>query len=111
MGVGLMHELPDGTTNSSTGVVVLAVGGKKPPRNSDERAMFFLVVSGQIEVQMHSTQFQVGVLGQFMVPPNNSYAIRNVGTHPAQLFFVQVKSPSVGAPAESQDDDSGDDSE
>ncbi|KAJ2811132.1 mitotic fidelity of chromosome transmission- protein [Coemansia furcata] len=95
MGTGLFYEQPDGNIHASSGVLSLAVGGKKPVRNSMKRNLFYLVTSGQVEVELHGSIFKVGVLGQFLVPAFNSYSITNVGTHPAQLYYVHVSVPEV----------------
>ncbi|KAJ2719744.1 mitotic fidelity of chromosome transmission- protein [Coemansia sp. Benny D115] len=90
MGVGLFLEEPDGSVGPSSGVLVVAVGGKKPARNSSYRMLFYLVISGQVEVTINGSAFKVGVMGQFLVPSYNTYSITNVGTHPAQLYYVHV---------------------
>ncbi|KAJ2357466.1 mitotic fidelity of chromosome transmission- protein [Coemansia erecta] len=111
VGLGLINHAQDGSLDSSSGLLTLAVRGKKPERNSGDKAMFYLVTSGQVEVHMHATKFRVGVLGQFMVPRFNTYAIRNVGTHPAQLFYVHVCSPVVEEEDEEDNEDGPSDSE
>ncbi|KAJ2452301.1 mitotic fidelity of chromosome transmission- protein, partial [Coemansia sp. RSA 2336] len=85
VGIGLVSE------GSGSGVLSLAVKGSKPPRSSGTKSIFYLVTCGQVEFHIHSSQFSVGILGQVVVPPNNTYAIKNIGTHPAQLYFVQVE--------------------
>ncbi|KAJ2645149.1 mitotic fidelity of chromosome transmission- protein [Coemansia sp. RSA 1694] len=106
MGNGLFIEQPDGEVYSSSGVLCLAVGGKKPTRNSMKRNLFYLVTSGKVEVELHGSKFKVGALGQFLVPAFNSYSIANVGTHPAQLYYVHVSVPVVEE-AEQSDNDTG----
>ncbi|KAJ2113460.1 mitotic fidelity of chromosome transmission- protein [Coemansia sp. RSA 921] len=106
VGVGLINHAPDGTIDSSSGLLTLAVRGTKPARQSGDKAMFYLVTSGQVEVHLHATKFRVGVLGQFVVPRFNTYSIKNVGTHPAQLYYVHICSPVVP-----EDDDGPSDSE
>ncbi|KAJ2895125.1 mitotic fidelity of chromosome transmission- protein [Coemansia aciculifera] len=100
MGNGLFIETEDGDVISSTGVLCLAVGGKKPARNSMKRNIFYLVTSGKVEVELHGSKFKVGALGQFLVPAFNSYSITNVGTHPAQLYCVNVGVPPTTEEAE-----------
>ncbi|KAJ2103168.1 mitotic fidelity of chromosome transmission- protein [Coemansia sp. S100] len=95
MGSGLFYEQPEGNVYASSGVLTLAVGGIKPVRNSMKRSLFYLVTSGQVEVELHGSKFKVGVLGQFLVPSFNSYSITNVGTHPAQMYYVHVSVPEV----------------
>ncbi|KAJ1720134.1 mitotic fidelity of chromosome transmission- protein [Coemansia erecta] len=100
VGVGLLVERDDGEVHASSGVLSIAVGGRKPPRNAGPRALFYLVTSGQVEVRVHGAAFRVGVLGQFLVPTHNTYSISNVGTHPAQLFYVHVCPPEQPAEEE-----------
>ncbi|KAJ2841182.1 hypothetical protein GGI22_008006 [Coemansia erecta] len=59
--------------------------------------LFYLVTAGKVEVSIHASKFKVGVLGQFMVPKYNTYSIENVGTHPAQLYYVNVCPPEPAA--------------
>ncbi|KAJ2869523.1 mitotic fidelity of chromosome transmission- protein [Coemansia aciculifera] len=106
MGSGLFYEQPDGNVHSSSGVLSLAVGGKKPVRNSMKRNLFYLVTSGQVEVELHGSKFTVGVLGQFLVPAFNSYSITNVGTHPAQMYYVHISVPEAEEVEESDSDTS-----
>ncbi|KAJ2501734.1 mitotic fidelity of chromosome transmission- protein [Coemansia sp. RSA 1972] len=106
VGIGLVNRAPDGTIDSSSGLLTLALRGTKPARQSGDKAMFYLVTSGQVEVHLHATKFRVGVLGQFVVPRFNTYSIKNVGTHPAQLYYVHICSPVVP-----EDDDWPSDSE
>ncbi|KAJ2881026.1 mitotic fidelity of chromosome transmission- protein, partial [Coemansia asiatica] len=93
-GMGLVAEQDNGEILASSGILSIAVGGHKPPRNCGLRTLIYLVTSGQVEVKIHGATFRVGILGQFMVPANNSYSIANVGTHPAQLFYVHVPVPA-----------------
>ncbi|KAI7822313.1 hypothetical protein BX661DRAFT_171914 [Kickxella alabastrina] len=90
VGMGLFVEQSEGSVDASSGVISMAVGGQKPARTAGPRTLFYLVTSGQVEVQVHGSVFRVGMLGQFMVPRNNTYSIKNVGTHPAQLYYVHV---------------------
>ncbi|KAJ2480372.1 mitotic fidelity of chromosome transmission- protein [Coemansia sp. RSA 2131] len=106
VGIGLVNRAPDGTIDSSSGLLTLAVRGTKPARQSGDKAMFYLVTSGQVEVHLHATKFRVGVLGQFVIPRYNTYSIKNVGTHPAQLYYVHICSPAIA-----EDDDGPSDSE
>ncbi|KAI9504453.1 hypothetical protein BX070DRAFT_222207 [Coemansia spiralis] len=95
VGLGLFMEQPDGRVDASTGVLSIAVGGRKPPRNSSNKMLFYLVTSGQVEVCVHASKFKVGILGQFMIPKHNTYSITNVGTHPAQLYYVNICPPDA----------------
>ncbi|KAJ2523240.1 mitotic fidelity of chromosome transmission- protein [Coemansia sp. RSA 2049] len=99
VGLGLFMEHPDGRVDASTGVLSIAVGGRKPPRNSSNKMIFYLVTSGKVEVSIHASKFKVGVLGQFLIPKYNAYSIENVGTHPAQLYYVNVCPPETDVPA------------
>ncbi|KAJ1772574.1 mitotic fidelity of chromosome transmission- protein [Coemansia sp. RSA 1813] len=99
VGLGLFMEEEDGRVDASTGVLSIAVGGRKPPRNSSNKLLFYLVTAGKVEVSMHASKFKVGVLGQFMIPKYNTYSIENVGTHPAQLYYVNVCPPEPVASA------------
>ncbi|KAJ2535693.1 mitotic fidelity of chromosome transmission- protein, partial [Coemansia sp. RSA 1933] len=116
VGLGLFMEEADGRVDASTGVLSIAVGGRKPPRNSSNKALFYLVTAGKVEVSIHSSKFKVGVLGQFMIPKYNSYSIENVGTHPAQLYYVNVCPPepavaSTSHVLEQKDDEDSEDVE
>ncbi|KAJ2740168.1 mitotic fidelity of chromosome transmission- protein, partial [Coemansia sp. BCRC 34301] len=104
MGNGLFIEQPDGEVYSSSGVLCLAVGGMKPTRNSMKRNLFYLVTSGKVEVELHGSKFKVGALGQFLVPALNSYSITNIGTHPAQLYYVHVRMPATEEVEQSDND-------
>ncbi|KAJ2844057.1 hypothetical protein IWW36_005326, partial [Coemansia brasiliensis] len=86
VGMGLVSE----DAGASSGVLSLAVNGSKPQRSSGNSSLFYLVTSGQVEFHIHSSKFDVGILGQVVVPPNNTYTIKNIGTHPAQLYYVQI---------------------
>ncbi|KAJ2393171.1 mitotic fidelity of chromosome transmission- protein [Coemansia sp. RSA 2559] len=97
VGLGLFSEDSDGRVDASTGVLSIAVGSRKPPRNSSNKMLFYLVTAGKVEVSIHASKFKVGVLGQFMVPKYNTYSIENVGTHPAQLYYVNVCPPEPAA--------------
>ncbi|KAJ1943360.1 mitotic fidelity of chromosome transmission- protein, partial [Linderina pennispora] len=88
--VGLYAEYSNGDVYANSGVLALPVGGAKPVRQSYERTMFYLVTAGKVEVTIRDAVMQVGILGQFIVPSGNSYGIKNIGTHPAQLYFVQI---------------------
>ncbi|KAJ2807169.1 mitotic fidelity of chromosome transmission- protein [Coemansia guatemalensis] len=108
VGLGLYTEQPDGSINASSGTLSIAVGGKKPARNSADKTLFYLVTSGQVEVSVHSSTFRVGILGQFLVPKYNSYSITNVGTHPAQLYYVHL---CTSAPSNDRGDKTEDSSD
>ncbi|KAJ2768965.1 mitotic fidelity of chromosome transmission- protein [Coemansia nantahalensis] len=109
-GLGLINEEADGAPAANSGVLCIAVGGKKPLRSSSDKTTFYLVTSGKVEVRLHQSTFHVGALGQFLVPQHNAYSITNVGTHPAQIYFVQMASaPVAAAPADGDDDDDDDD--
>ncbi|KAJ2779693.1 mitotic fidelity of chromosome transmission- protein [Coemansia javaensis] len=105
IGMGLAAGQEDGVSDASSGVLSIAVGGSKPLRGSSNKAVFYLVTSGKVEVRLHSSTFLVGVLGQFLVPQHNSYSITNVGTHPAQLFYVQACMPPAPAAEQASSDD------
>ncbi|PIA18578.1 hypothetical protein COEREDRAFT_91003 [Coemansia reversa NRRL 1564] len=107
-GLGLYTEQPDGSINASSGTLSIAVGGKKPARNSADKTLFYLVTSGQVEVSVHSSTFRVGILGQFLVPKYNSYSITNVGTHPAQLYYVHLCTSVASNEHEGRAEDSSD---
>ncbi|KAJ2716964.1 mitotic fidelity of chromosome transmission- protein [Coemansia spiralis] len=115
LGLGLVSEGMDGTPKANSGVLCLPVGGKKPLRRSSNWTTFYLVTSGKVEVRLHMSTFRVGALGQFFVPQHNTYAITNVGTHPAQIYYVQIVSgPSARfapTPTAADDDDDDDESE
>ncbi|KAJ2612665.1 mitotic fidelity of chromosome transmission- protein [Coemansia sp. RSA 1365] len=108
VGLGLYTEQPDGSINASSGTLSIAVGGKKPSRNSADKTLFYLVTSGQVEVSVHSSTFRVGILGQFLVPKYNSYSITNVGTHPAQLYYVHLCTSVASNEHEGKTEDSSD---
>ncbi|KAJ2158995.1 mitotic fidelity of chromosome transmission- protein [Coemansia sp. RSA 552] len=111
-GMGLVCEYSPGITQANSYILTLAVGAEKPPRNSNLMSLFFMVTSGQVEVTVHKSKFKVGILGQFLVPNHNSYMIKNVGTHPAQLHCVSVNSAdaviAAATAAESSADDASD---
>ncbi|KAJ1943519.1 mitotic fidelity of chromosome transmission- protein, partial [Linderina macrospora] len=88
----------NGEVYANSGVLSVPVGGAKPMRQSFERTMFYLVTSGKVEVTIRGSVMQIGILGQFVIPSGNSYGIKNVGTHPAQLYFVQVSVNDVTGP-------------
>ncbi|KAJ1880805.1 mitotic fidelity of chromosome transmission- protein [Coemansia sp. RSA 486] len=99
-GFGLIAEQENGEILASSGILSIAVGGHKPPRNCGPRTLLYLVTSGQVEVKVNRATFRVGILGQFLVPTNNTYSIANVGTHPAQLYYVHVCVPPSVAPVD-----------
>ncbi|KAJ2077452.1 mitotic fidelity of chromosome transmission- protein [Coemansia sp. RSA 988] len=108
VGLGLYTEQPDGSINASSGTLSIAVGGKKPARNSADKSLFYLVTSGQVEVSIHSSTFRVGILGQFLVPKYNSYSITNVGSHPAQLYYVHLCTSAPSNEHEGKTEESSD---
>ncbi|KAI8320150.1 hypothetical protein GQ54DRAFT_298859 [Martensiomyces pterosporus] len=108
VGLGLYAGNHEDEIFSSSGILSLAVGGRKPTRTVNNRALFYLVTSGRVEVTLHNSAFQVGILGQFVIPSGNVYSISNTGTHPAQLYYVQVTLPEPAAGRTENDDEDGD---
>ncbi|KAI8925269.1 Mif2/CENP-C like-domain-containing protein, partial [Entophlyctis helioformis] len=71
----------------ASGILVLPKGSQKPPKSSGNSALIFMVLSGQIEVQVHSSTFTISTGAQFLVPRGNSYSIANASNREARLFF------------------------
>ncbi|KAJ3173611.1 hypothetical protein HDU88_002699 [Geranomyces variabilis] len=83
----------------ASGVLVFPKGSKKPNSNTKRSAMIFMVMSGEVEVQVHKTQFVVSTGTQFLIPRGNQYYIANRGNREARLFFCHGKEVEVAAPA------------
>ena len=75
----------------ASGVLVLPKGAKKPSKNSHQSAMIFVVLSGQVEVQVHKTTFIIAQGSQFFVPRGNQYRIDNISNRESRLFFCHGK--------------------
>ena len=75
----------------ASGVLYLPRGSQKPNKNSNASAMIFVVMAGQVQVQIHKTVFTVGTGAQFFVPRGNQYRISNSGYKEARLFFCHGK--------------------
>jgi centromere protein C len=80
----------------ATGILVLPGKSEKPNKNSRDNAMVFVVLSGKLEVHVHSTRFEVQAGDQFMVPRGNQYRIANITDKDARLFFSQAKEVTSG---------------
>ncbi|KNC97677.1 uncharacterized protein SPPG_07141 [Spizellomyces punctatus DAOM BR117] len=83
----------------ASGILVMPKGSQKPNKNSNQSAMIFYVVSGEVEVQIHKTIFVVKTGSQFFVPRGNQYRIQNVASREAKLFFCHGKEVLMEAPA------------
>ncbi|KAJ3162448.1 hypothetical protein HDU86_004930 [Geranomyces michiganensis] len=75
----------------ASGILAFPKGSKKRNSNSKRSAMIFMVMSGEVEVQVHRTQFVVSSGSQFLVPRGNQYCIANRGSREARLFFCHGK--------------------
>jgi mannose-6-phosphate isomerase-like protein (cupin superfamily) len=75
----------------ASGVLYLPRGSQKPNKNSNASAMIFVVMAGQVQVQIHKTVFTVGTGAQFFVPRGNQYHILNSGQKEARIFFCHGK--------------------
>ncbi|KAJ3010953.1 hypothetical protein HKX48_007123 [Thoreauomyces humboldtii] len=83
----------------ASGMLVLPKGSQKPNKNSQSSAMIFVVLSGEIEVQVHKTLFVVRTGSQFFVPRGNQYRISNISNREAKIFFAhgrEVTAEEVG---------------
>ncbi|KAJ3180088.1 hypothetical protein HDU87_002313 [Geranomyces variabilis] len=81
----------------ASGVLVFPKGSKKPNSNTKRSAMIFMVMSGEVEVQVHKTQFVVYTGTQFLIPRGNQYCIANRSNREARLFFCHGKEVEVAA--------------
>lgn len=81
------HEITS-TKSSSTGFMMLGVGGDKPNRNTKGNTLCFVVVTGQVEVLIHKSTVVCGVGTQFNVPSGNQYRLCNKGDVECRLFWV-----------------------
>ncbi|KAL8712850.1 MAG: hypothetical protein Q9220_003058 [cf. Caloplaca sp. 1 TL-2023] len=74
-----------------SGMVDLPPGGTKRVKNSRKMQMVFFVFYGRVTVDLGtpSQRFSIGRGGMWQVPRGNFYAISNVSTKPARIFFAQ----------------------
>ncbi|RVX66794.1 hypothetical protein B0A52_08987 [Exophiala mesophila] len=86
-----------------TGIVDLAPGGYKRPKNSRKMHMSFFVVKGRVTVtvgpvgseeQGTINRFSIGKGGFWQVPRGNQYSIENELDKPARIFFSQGCEPT-----------------
>ncbi|KAL8996664.1 MAG: hypothetical protein Q9169_003888 [Polycauliona sp. 2 TL-2023] len=74
-----------------SGMVDLPPGGTKRVKNSRKMQMVFFVFYGRVMVDLGTPaqRFSIGRGGMWQVPRGNFYAIANVSTKPARIFFAQ----------------------
>ncbi|EFX05500.1 cupin domain containing protein [Grosmannia clavigera kw1407] len=72
-----------------TGVVDLAPGAEKRPKNSRKMHMAFFVHYGHVAVTVNETEFRIAKGGMWSVPRGNYYSIVNDTDRPARIFFSQ----------------------
>ncbi|KAL8950157.1 MAG: hypothetical protein Q9222_003785 [Ikaeria aurantiellina] len=74
-----------------SGMVDLPPGGTKRVKNSRKMQMVFFVFYGRVTVDLGtpSQRFSIGRGGMWQVPRGNFYAISNISTKPARIFFAQ----------------------
>lgn len=75
----------------ASGMLEISSGGSKPPQNTKNNFLVFVVLSGTLEVTIHETTSRMGRGSQFFVPPRNSYALRNTSNVLSKLSYTQVK--------------------
>ncbi|KAL8670107.1 MAG: hypothetical protein Q9168_005334 [Polycauliona sp. 1 TL-2023] len=74
-----------------SGMVDLPPGGTKRVKNSRKMQMVFFVFYGRVTVDLGTPaqRFSIGRGGMWQVPRGNFYAISNISTKPARIFFAQ----------------------
>ncbi|TWU78593.1 hypothetical protein ED733_004420 [Metarhizium rileyi] len=72
------------------GVVDLAPGAEKRPKNSRKMHMVFFVHYGKVLVTINKEQFRISAGGTWFVPRGNYYSLMNDYEVPARIFFAQA---------------------
>ncbi|KHN97367.1 RmlC-like jelly roll fold protein [Metarhizium album ARSEF 1941] len=72
------------------GVVDLAPGAEKRPKNSRKMHMVFFVHYGKVLVTINREQFRISAGGTWFVPRGNYYSLVNDYEVPARIFFAQA---------------------
>lgn len=74
---------------AASGVVELQPKQRKPPKPTHHNLMIFYVISGKVQVGVHTSNFRLARGDHFLVPRGNTYEIVNVGKTTATILFLQ----------------------
>ncbi|KAI9158395.1 Inner kinetochore subunit cnp3 [Paramyrothecium foliicola] len=80
-----------------SGIVDLAPGAEKLPKNSRKMHMVFFVHYGKVLVTVNEAQFRISAGGMWFVPRGNYYSISNDYESPCRIFFAQACEVSAQA--------------
>ena len=58
---------------------------------TDKNTLVFVVIQGEVNLVLNTSQFVVGRGDSFFVPPLNTYKILNLKAREAEVFLLQYK--------------------
>ncbi|KAJ7772807.1 Mif2/CENP-C like-domain-containing protein [Mycena olivaceomarginata] len=85
----MFNPLP--AANNSWFFQKILMRGHKPSKPAKDNTYIFLVMEGEVKLQVCEASMVVSSGSMFMIPRGNTYFIENIADRDAKLFFIQAR--------------------